>query len=256
MSMTLILTAVLLSMLIGVSLGLLGGGGSILTVPILIYALHVPDKSAIASSLLVVGITSGIAALQHARVGNVVWKVAGTFAGAGMVGSFLGAQMGAFIPATVLLVVFALVMFGASIAMWRGRKAQPQTASASAHAGLITSLLLGTIVGVVTGLLGAGGGFLIVPALTLLAGLPMKQSVGTSVVVIALNSFAGFAGQVGHVDIDWQLTALVTGSAIGGSFLGAVLGARVDPAHLRRGFAVFVFAMGLFLMVKQLQHLL
>ena len=255
MPMTLILTAVLLSMLIGVSLGLLGGGGSILTVPILIYALHVPDKSAIASSLLVVGITSGIAALQHARVGNVVWKVAGTFAGAGMVGSFLGAQMGAFIPATVLLVVFALVMFGASIAMWRGRKAQTQTAP-SANAGLIKSLLLGTIVGIVTGLLGAGGGFLIVPALTLLAGLPMKQSVGTSVVVIALNSFAGFAGQVGHVDIDWQLTALVTGSAIGGSFLGAVLGARVDPAHLRRGFAVFVFAMGLFLMVKQLQHLL
>ena len=255
--MLLLLLAFALALVIGVSLGLLGGGGSILTVPILIYALGVEEKSAIASSLLIVGATSAVAAIQHARAGNVVWRVALVFAGAGMVGAFAGGKLAAFIPASVLLVLFALIMFGTAFAMWRGRRPAAPSGDpvvAEPRALPLPKIVVeGLVVGVVTGLVGAGGGFLVVPALALLGGLGMRQAIGSSLVVIALKSFAGYAGYASHAHIDWTLTGVVAAAAILGSFGGARLAKRVPPESLRKGFALFVVAMAIFLLVKQAQ---
>lgn len=242
--------ALVLSLLIGVALGLLGGGGSILTTPILIYALGVETKAAIATSLLVVGITSAVAVVQHARAGNVDWRTGLIFGAAGMVGAFLGGLAAAWIPARVLMGLFALMMLATSVAMYRGRK-DPGTA-ASGGQSILKILLDGLVVGLVTGLVGAGGGFLVVPALVLLGGLPMQRAVGTSLLVIALKSFAGFAGHASHVTIDYELAALVAGSAVAGSFLGSLIATRVQPDTLRRGFAGFVLVMGCFVFIQQL----
>ncbi len=244
--------AALLSLSIGASLGLLGGGGSILTMPILIYVLGVEEKSAIATSLVVVGVTSAVAALQHARAGNVVWRVAVVFAGAGVVGAFVGARSSAFVPVRALLLLFALLMLATAAAMWRGRR---QTTTAPAPSSLPKILALGVVTGLVTGLVGAGGGFLVVPALVLLAQLNVRQAVGSSLLVIALNALAGFVGHIGHVSIDGRLTVVVTGAAVAGSFIGAAAGKRVNPEKLRKVFAVFVVAMAIFMIAKQLPSL-
>jgi uncharacterized membrane protein YfcA len=182
----------------------------------------------------------------------VVWRVALVFAGAGMVGAFVGGKLAKFLPASVLLVLFAVIMFGTAFAMWRGRK--NTTAAAQPTSLPIPKIIAeGIIVGVVTGLVGAGGGFLVVPALALLGGLPMPKAVGSSLVVIALKSFAGFAGYASHVTVDFKLVGLVTGAAIAGSFVGAALAKRVAPESLRKGFAIFVLVMAIFLLFKQAQ---
>jgi uncharacterized protein len=246
-----VLLAIALSLLIGVSLGLLGGGGSILTVPILVYALHVEEKSAIATSLLVVGITSAVAAVQHARAGNVAWRTALIFAGAGMIGAFGGGLFASLLPSTLLLVFFAALMLATAIAMWRGRKTVAVTA-AKTKLPFLKLGAEGLVVGAVTGLVGAGGGFLVVPALALLGGLPMRVAVGSSLVVITMKSAAGFAGYASHVSIDWSLAVIVTASAIVGSFLGAPLARRANPELLRKGFAIFVVVMALFILSQEL----
>ena len=225
--------ALVLSLLIGLSLGLLGGGGSILTTPILIYALGVEIKAAIATSLLVVGITSLAGMVQHAR--------------AGMVGAFAGGVVIAWIPAGVLMVLFGAMMLATSLAMFRGRA----EAVAVPPQPLWKVLSQGFAVGAVAGLVGAGGGFLIVPALSLLGGLPIKKAVGTSLLVISLNSFAGFVGHIAHVSIDLKLAALVSTAAVLGSFGGSRLADKVRPETLRRGFAVFVLVMAVFVLYQQ-----
>ena len=244
--------ALVLSLAIGVSLGLLGGGGSILTVPILVYALGLEAKSAIATSLLVVGVTSLAALIPHARAGRVKMKTGMIFGGAGMVGAYLAGLVAHYIPATVLLIAFALMMLVTAVAMMRGRK---EPAGAGEHDGrdlpVAKVLLEGLVVGGVTGLVGAGGGFLVVPALVLLGGLPMTTAVGTSLVVIAMKSLAGFAGYLGHVSVDWRLAAIVSGMAVLGSFIGGRLAGRIAQDRLRKGFAWFVVAMGMFMLVKQ-----
>lgn len=242
--------ALALSLLIGIALGLLGGGGSILTTPILIYVLDLEAKAAIATSLLVVGVTSVAAVVQHARAGNVEWRTGLTFGGAGMVGAFLGGFVARWIPAHILMGLFALMMLATAVAMFRGRKDAGGGGEGQATWKVI---LDGLIVGVVTGLVGAGGGFLVVPALALLGGLPMKKAVGTSLLVIALKSFAGFAGHASHVTVDLELAAAVSASAVLGSFVGSRLVSLIPPEALRRGFAVFVLVMGAFVLFQQLQ---
>lgn len=239
-----------LSLLIGVSLGLLGGGGSILTTPILIYALGVETKPAIATSLIVVGVTSLAAVVQHARAGNVVWKTGLVFGAAGMAGAYLGGYAAAWVPETILLGLFGLMMLATAFAMFRGRKDPGPQAEHGDHP-LWKIVAEGIVVGVVTGLVGAGGGFLVVPALALMGGLPMKKAVGTSLLVIALKSFAGYAGHAAHVEIDLQLAAIVSTAAVAGSFLGSVLANVVPPDLLRRGFAGFVLVMAVFVLVQQ-----
>ncbi len=248
------IVVIVLSLLIGVSLGLLGGGGSILTVPILVYALHVQVKEAIATSLLVVGVTSAVAMIQHARRGSVSWRVGLIFGAAGMVGAFLGGWIARYIPAVLLLVGFALIMLATAWAMLRnGQQLEKPT-----HEGecldclpLGRIVLDGLIVGAVTGLVGAGGGFLVVPALTLLGGLPMHLAIGTSLLVIFLKSMAGFLGYLSHVAVSYTLAGVVTGSAVAGSFLGSWLAHRLEARHLRKAFAWFVIAMAIYVLFRQ-----
>jgi uncharacterized protein len=241
--------ALSLSVLIGVSLGFFGGGGSILTVPLLVYVFGLEPKPAIASSLLVVGAASVAGAVQHWRAGNVELRTGLVFGAAGMVGAHVGGRAGAYLDGALLLLLFAAMMVLTSVAMWRGRRAP--TGPPAAERSLAPLLAQGLGVGLFTGLIGAGGGFLIVPALALWARLPMRIAVGTSLLVIVLNTVAGFSGYASHVRVDFVLVAAVAVAAIAGSFLGSSLARRVDPASLRRGFAVFVLVMAAFIFVRE-----
>ncbi|GAA0947248.1 TSUP family transporter [Actinocorallia libanotica] len=239
------------AVLIGVVLGLLGGGGSILTTPVLIYLAGVDAKSAIAMSLFVVGATSVAGVVPHARAGRVRWRTGALFGAAGMIGAYAGGRLAAFVPANVLLIAFGIMMAVTAVAMLRGRRAP----GAAAHGGsrpLFKILLEGGAVGLVTGLVGAGGGFLVVPALALLGGLPMPVAVGTSLLVIAMKSFAGLAGYLQSVSIDWPLTLSVTAVAIAGSLLGSRLSGMADPDRLRKAFGWFVVVMSVYVLGQEL----
>lgn len=242
-----------LSLLIGVTLGLLGGGGSILTLPMLVYVVSVEPKSAIASSLFVVGVTSLVATLGHARAGRVRWHVGALFGVSGMAGAFVGGKLAAFIPAVFLLLGFAVMMLSTSYGMIRGKRDPNQ--EGSGHVSVAKALGLGVGVGFVAGLVGAGGGFLVVPALVLIGGLAMKEAVATSLMVITMQSAAGFAGHVTHVTLDWPLLVVVTAAAVAGSLVGARLTKRFAPATLRKAFGWLVLGMGIFLLVKNLPSL-
>ncbi|MDH6247606.1 sulfite exporter TauE/SafE family protein [Mycobacterium sp. OTB74] len=230
------------AVLVGVTLGVLGGGGSILMVPLLAYVAGMDAKVAIATSLLVVGTTSAVGAISHARAGRVQWRVGLVFGAAGMAGAYLGGLLARAIPGTVLLIGFALVMVATAAAMLRGRKNAAQESSGGALP-IPKALALGLVVGLVTGLIGAGGGFVVVPALVLLGGLSMPVAVGTSLVVITMNSFAGLAGYLSSVQIYWPLALMVTVAAVIGGLIGARLTAYVNPDVLRKAFGWFVLAM-------------
>jgi uncharacterized protein len=243
--------AIALSSLIGVALGLLGGGGSILTLPILTYVAGLDPRSAIASSLFVVATTSAVGAIAHARAGRVQWRTALVFGGAGMAGSLGGSRIATYLPGRFLMVLFALLMLVTAGAMLRGRRA-PAVVAEVRPLRARQALFYGAAVGSLTGLVGAGGGFLIVPALVLLGGLEMPAAIGTSLVVIAMSSFAGLAGRLGHVTLDWPLTLLVTAAAVIGSFGGGALVGRVPPAALRKAFGVLVLVMAAVVLGKEL----
>lgn len=261
--MTPMLIAVVgLSLLVGLSLGLLGGGGSILVVPLLTYLAGMEPREAIASSLFVVGVTSLVSLLQHARAGRVRWRTGLLFGGAGMVGAFGGGLIGGHIPGAVLMVAFAAMMVATATAMLRGRRVRDgrratgvQGAAGSGHASghpLWRILVDGLLVGAATGLVGAGGGFLVVPALVLLAGLPMAAAVGTSLLVITMKSFAGLGGYLTSVSLDWPLVLAVTAAAVVGSFGGVALTSRIPEQALRRGFGFFVLGMGVLVLALEL----
>jgi uncharacterized membrane protein YfcA len=250
MSTALVVT-VLLAVGIGISLGMLGGGGSILAVPLLVYVAGLPAKEAIATSLLVVGVTSTVAVIPHARAGRVRWRTGVIFGLAGMTGAYAGGRLAGYIPASVLLGGFAVMMLATAIAMIRGRRLRvgkpvPQ------ELPIVRVVVDGIVVGLVTGLVGAGGGFLVVPALALLGGLPMPVAVGTSLLVIAMKSFAGFAGYLSTTSIDWTLAAAVTAAAVVGSLAGAKLAARIREELLRKAFGWFVVAMGVLVLAQQI----
>lgn len=247
---TMLAVVLLLSLLIGTSLGLLGGGGSILTVPILTYVADMPAKSAIAASLFVVAATSAVGALSHARAGRVRWRTGLLFGAASMVGAYGGGRLAAYVPARVLLIAFALIMVAAAYAMLRKPKKVAPRGAVEHKTG--KAILDGVLVGSVTGLVGAGGGFLVVPALVFLGGLSMEIAVGTSLLVIAMKSTAALAGHLGHVDIDWPTTLAVTAVAIGGSFIGSRLANRISPESLKRGFGVFVAVMAVWMLGAEL----
>lgn len=253
MSGTLIIGA-LLSLLIGVSLGLLGGGGSILTVPILVYVLGLEAHQAIATSLLVVGITSLVALWSHARGGRVRFKTGFIFGASSMVGAFGAGRIAHYVPAAVLLTLFAVMMLVTAGAMLRksspGASAKPRSADQSGRVFKI--VLEGLAVGGITGLVGAGGGFLVVPALAILGGLPMREAIGTSLLVIAMKSGAAFAGYMGSTTVPWGIASMVTVAAVAGSFVGARWAGRLEEKTLRRAFGIFVVVMGLFVLFKEL----
>jgi len=240
-----------LAVFVGISLGLLGGGGSILTVPLLAYVAGMDAKQAIATSLLVVGVTSAIGAISHARAGRVQWRTGLIFGGAGMVGAYGGGLLARFIPGTVLLIGFAVMMIATAIAMLRGRK-NVDAAEGGHHLPVPTIIAEGLVVGLVTGLVGAGGGFLVVPALALLGGLPMPVAVGTSLIVIAMKSFAGLGGYLSSVQINWTVALAVTAAAVVGALVGARLTAKVNPDVLRKAFGWFVLAMSSVILAQEI----
>lgn len=246
-----------LALLVGFVLGLLGGGGSVLTVPILIYALHVPVKPAIATSLCVVGLVAFIGFLSHLRQRTVATKVALTFGPFAVVAAYAGARIAKHIPSEAQLVLFALVGLAGSVLMLRG------TSMKSGGTGSVgytfdfdrrTVALLGLQgigVGLLTGVIGVGGGFLIVPALVLVAKLPMRLAVGTSLLVITMNALSGFAGYAGTVQIDWYLVAWFTGFAAVGSIVGTLASKRVPQQRLRQVFAALLIAVSLYVLYRR-----
>lgn len=239
-----LLLTLALALLVGVTLGLMGGGGSILMVPLLVYVARLAPGTAIAASLFVIGVTAIAAVLPHARGGRVQWRAGAVLGVAAMAGAYAGGRLAEYVPEWLLLATFALLMLATAIAMIRGRRDETGEAASGALA-VGPVLLAGVGVGLLTGFVGAGGGFLIVPALTLFARLPMRQAIGTSLLVIAMNSFAGLAGHLASVSVPWATVLAVTAAAVVGSVVGGRLTGRVHPAHLRRGFGWFVLAMGL-----------
>jgi hypothetical protein len=222
-------------------------------VPLFVYVFGLEPKTAISSSLLVVAVASATGALSHARARTVRLRTALFFGAAGMAGAYAGGRAGALVDGGVLLLLFAFMMVFTALAMWRGRRV-PDGPAREAHP--VKLALQGLAVGSFTGLVGAGGGFLIVPALVLWAGLPMTQAVGTSLLVIVLNSLAGFAGTLSHASVDPALVGAVAACAVAGSLGGARLGRAVDPAHLRRAFAGLVLGMAAVILVRESSLLL
>ncbi|MFE7186437.1 sulfite exporter TauE/SafE family protein [Streptomyces erythrochromogenes] len=246
---TLVLAA---SVLIGISLGVLGGGGSILTVPILVYLGGMETKEAVATSLFVVGATSVIGLVPHARAGRVRRRTGLLFGAVGMVGAYGGGRLAAYVPGTALLVVFALMMLATAVAMLRGPRSHDADEPPRGELPVKHVVVQGLVVGAATGLVGSGGGFLVVPALALLAGLPMSIAVGTSLLVIAMQSFSGLAGHLAGVRIDWDLTLMVTVAAVAGSLIGSRFAGRIPQDALRKAFGWFVVVMGGFVLGRQI----
>lgn len=245
-----LVAGLILSAGIGLSLGLIGGGGSIITVPLLVYVIGVDPHEAIPMSLAVVGATSLVGGWMHHRSGRVVWKTAATFGAAGIGGAFLGSRATYLISDRALLLTFAALMFiVAGLMLARGERKDAETDHVVEW---WKAVLAGLGVGILTGFLGVGGGFLIVPALMLFAHLEVKEAVGTSLIVIAINCAAGLAGHLRFGGFDPVLTSLVGACAIAGAFGGTWLAGRSSPAHLRKGFAVFVIAVALLLTIKNL----
>ncbi|MBY6352051.1 sulfite exporter TauE/SafE family protein [Rhodococcoides corynebacterioides] len=246
--------ALVLGAVIGVLLGLLGGGGSILAVPVLVYALHLPLTEAIPVSLLVVGLASLTGAIPKVRARLIEWRLAAIFAGTGIVGTFLGSAAGRHLPESVVLVGFGLVMIVAAVRMLRG-DASLGTACRTGSSGIdwrrcaARSIPTGFAVGVLTGLFGVGGGFLIIPALVLLLGIEMTVAVGTSLVVIVANSAAGLASHTDGLGGNWSLTATFAGAAIAGSLVASRWADRVNADRLRTWFAYLVLAVAGYVLV-------
>ena len=241
-----------LGALVGLALGLLGGGGSILTVPIFVYVLGFGAKEAIAMSLAVVGAVSLFGAAGHWRAGNVDLRVALVFGAVAMAGTYLGARLAVFFSGAAQLILFAMVMLLAAWFMFHPRKVDARGPAPAGLGQMPLALIVaeGLAVGVLTGLVGVGGGFLIVPALVLLGKVPMKQAVGTSLLVIAMKSAAGFLGYLGQVQVAWGLMAVFTAVAVGGILLGTYLVRFVPQAALQRAFAVFLVVMGTFILYQ------
>jgi len=234
------------ALLVGLVLGLLGSGGSILTVPVLVYLVGEPSKLAIAESLGIVALISLVGAMPFAIRGMVSWRSVGLFGGPGIVGTYLGAYLSQFMVGALQLALFAAVMLLAAVMMFRDDSTVGGTSGLRAFWKV---MLDGLGVGVLTGLVGVGGGFLIVPALVLLCGLSMRRAIGTSLLIIALKSISGFVKYVdvmaeAGLSIDWKLVGLFSAVGVVGSIVGGRIGAYVPQARLKRGFAVFLVIMG------------
>lgn len=246
------------ALFIGLTLGVLGSGGSILTVPVLTYLAGQETKLAIASSLLIVGIISVFSAMPYAREKLVKWRTVILFALPGMAGAAFGAWVAHFISDALQMLVFAVLLLSAAYLMFKPAKL---TVEGQPERGMIKIGLDGLFIGVVTGLVGVGGGFLIIPALVILGGLPIRLAVGTSLVIIAFNSFAGFVSYLKvlenlNLSIDWHIIAIFSVIGVIGGWLGHRVGAKLNQQHLKKGFAVFLVLMGAFILYKNLPGLL
>jgi uncharacterized membrane protein YfcA len=241
--------ALLFGVAIGVLLSLVGGGGSILTVPVLVYALGLSVHQATATSLLIVGATALAGAVPHARAGRVALATALIFGLAGIGGAFAGTWLNQRVSGTVILALFGILMLVVAVRMaWRVTP-EPERMPVTMGARWPIAVA-GLIVGFMTGFFGVGGGFLIVPALVLLLRLPMRLAVGTSLVIIAINSAAGILAHLQAGDMKLDLALLMIAGGIAGSHLGARLHGQLDEARLARAFAVLIALVGVYLVAR------
>ena len=240
--------ALLLSAALGASLGLLGGGGSILAVPMLVYVGAVEPRAAIGMSLAIVGMTSFFAGLLHARAGNVAIRQAALFGFLGIGASYWGARATRGVQPGLLLVLFGAVMLVAGLAMLARRHAEEVSRARPPRLHVLVPVAIG--LGVLTGALGVGGGFLVVPALVLFGGLPMRLAVGTSLFVIAVNCAAGFVAHLSDRDLDLARTVAFTVAALVGAIGGQRLAGRFSPMALRTAFGALVVLVALVLLTK------
>jgi uncharacterized membrane protein YfcA len=246
-----LLLSLVLGFGIGGSLGLLGGGGSILTVPALVYLIGQTPQVAVTTSLAIVGANSVLGAFFHRSQGTLNWRVALVFGGIGMVVSYFAADLSKEFSPSLLMVLFALLMLLVGIMLVR-QKSTPVRVLEINQLKLWKVFIGGAVVGLLTGILGVGGGFLIVPALVMLVGMPMHHAVGTSLVVIAMNSLTGFMGHLSGVALDVPLIMTFIGSGVIGTFAGTRLSKRFDANLLRKAFAVFVIGLAVFLLYDNL----
>lgn len=238
---------------IGGSLGLLGGGGSILTVPALVYLVGQTPQVAVMTSLAIVGANSAMGAYFHRARGSLNWHVALLFGGAGMAVSYATAAFSDRLSPDFIMVAFAALMLIIGLLLIF-RRPPPESVELE-HYSLWKIVASGAAVGLMTGILGVGGGFLIVPALIMLVGLPMRQAVGTSLVIIVMNSLAGFVGHLGHGTLDIPSLAIFVVAGLAGTFSGARLAHRLPAARLRQSFAAFVILLAMFLLFDNLPKL-
>ena len=262
------ITGYIASIFIGISLGLIGGGGSILTVPVLVYLFGIGAEMSTAYSLFIVGSTALVGGVRNAFLGNVNYKTAVVFTIPAFITVY--ATRAYLVPAIpneiinlgkyvltkdiAIMVFFALVMLAASVSMIRNKSKAEEEENTLPQLNLPAIILEGTVVGVLTGIVGAGGGFLIIPALVLFAKLPMKKAVGTSLFIIAAKSLIGFIGDVQRYgdQLDWTLLLTVTAIAVFGIFVGIYLNNFIDGKKLKKGFGFFVLLMAVYIIGKQL----
>ncbi len=263
---SIVITGFAAAILIGISLGLIGGGGSILTVPVLVYILGVNPVLATAYSLFVVGSTSLVGAVTYMKKGLMNYKTAIVFAIPSFIAVFLTRKflvpalpdplfsIGEFLitKSSGIMVFFAFIMLFAAYSMIREKKGEDQEDQEKVKFNFPMIALEGSVVGLITGIVGAGGGFLIIPALVLLAKLPMKMAVGTSLLIIAAKSLIGFLGDLSTQTIDWPLLIMFTVLSIVGIFIGSALSKKINERVLKTGFGWFVLIMGIFIITKEL----
>lgn len=264
-----VLVGYVAAIIIGVSLGLIGGGGSILTVPVLVYILGIDPVLGTAYSLFVVGSTSLVGSFTYMKKQLVDYKTALVFAIPSFIAVFLTRKI--IVPALPdslfvlggfevtksigIMVFFAVIMLAASYSMIKenGKVVDEKDGEVKFNIPLIA--VEGLIVGLITGLVGAGGGFLIIPALVLLAKLPMKMAVGTSLLIIAAKSLIGFLGDVSNQVIDWKMLLIFTVLSIVGIFIGSSLSKKINEKMLKKGFGWFVLLMGIYIIAKELMSM-
>lgn len=232
----------------GTVFGIFGAGGSILLVPILVYVLGVPVKTSLGMSLFILMCTGLLAALAHARSMNVRWAIGIRWAIAGIMGAYAGGRVAEFIPETVLLTIFAVVVVLAALLMIRRRV--PFSIGEIEHVPPLRAVLVGAVLGFFTGMIGVGGGFLLVPALVIVCGMDVKHAIGTSLLIIAINSLGGFLGFAAHENFPWPLTLTVTGFNAAGSLLGERLSKPLPAHRLRPAFGVFLLLVGTVLVAQ------
>jgi uncharacterized membrane protein YfcA len=253
------------SAFIGLSLGLIGGGGSILTVPVMVYLFGVNPLMATSYSLFIVGSTSLVGAYNNYRKGFVNLKAALYFGAASIVTVFLTRKF--LVPAIpeniatvagftitsafLTMVLFAVLMLLASVSMIKGDKGAASEEECKDCIRFFKLLGYGMAIGLITGLLGAGGGFLLIPALVFLVKLPIKKAIGTSLLIIALNSLIGFTGDLGHFPLNWNFLLIITSIAVGGIFIGGLLSKRIPAGNLKKGFGWFVLVMGIYIIARE-----